>query len=293
MDLTTSAGWRRLFLVVTIILAPFGLAALGFAVVNIQGFMRSGWALGTLLACLFIPYSIAYVIGMLRRREARGSGNDGDASPLVFAGGPHDAVSRPQPAAPAHDGVTATTWIWIGLAAVTAYGVFRFAWAMANGASLDWTLVVALVIVACAAAIMPSAIAWQRFLRASARIGGAGSVWPVFRTDQFAEELHRSRRGAVVPQDLILVSDVSGLSVWTTEREPRCLVAMPLDGAVTVRSLALSDRLGRAGVCLRWTGDGETDTFELVTRRKGVFTYFNAGSDTPQRCVEDIERSRR
>lgn len=292
MNLRTSAGWQRLFLVVLIMLGPLGLATLGFAIVNIQGFMHSGWAVWILAACILVLYSIAYVTDVIRRREARGSDMDGDSSPLIFADGSKVAEPGPQPVSSGRNGVSTTTWIWIGLTAVVGYGIVRFAWDMANGVSVDWTVVVALVVVACAAAIMPSAIAWQRFLRSVASIGDLRAAWPVFRTDQFAEQLHRSRPGAIIPQDLVLIADASHLSVWTAEREPRRLVSLPLDGSVTVRSAVLSDRLGKAGVRVQRTVAGETDAFELVSRRKGVFTYFNAGLDTAQRCVDDIERAR-
>ncbi|MFE4950511.1 hypothetical protein ACFQ9V_10435 [Leifsonia sp. NPDC056665] len=287
MNLRTSAGWRRLGLIVLIVLAPIVLGVLGFALVDVQGFMSSPWAFWLLMASLFIPYSIVYTADTLRRREARTAVTpSGDSSPLVFASSADPKPEKVSVDSGRSSGSSAA-WIWVGLVLVVAYAVVRVALALANDGDFDWTVVVALFAVVCIATIMPSVIAWQRFRRSALRIDDS-IAWPTLRTDQFASQLHRSRPGAVIPQDLILSATESAVNVWTTEREPRLLLSLPRDTATTVRPVTTADRLGSTGVVLERHVDGQVEAFELIVRRRGVFTYFRTDHATAERCSDDI-----
>ncbi|KQR50760.1 hypothetical protein ASF88_16120 [Leifsonia sp. Leaf336] len=276
-----------------IIAAPVGLGLFGFAIFNVQGFMNSTWAFWALMACIFVPYSILYTADMLRRREARrGGGSAGDASPLVFAGGLSPDESEGASSA-THSGVrSSTAWIWGGLVLVIAYAGFRIAWALVNGAQFDWTAVVALVVAAGLAIIHPSALGWQRFRRSVRSIGSQAVAWPTFRTDQFAGELHVSRPGATIPQDLILLASESTVSVWTTEREPKLLLSLPRDVNTKIRAMSVSDRLGSTGVRMERQDGPDSHAFDLIVRRRGIFTYFRTDQATAQLCAAEIASSR-
>ncbi|WP_158864176.1 hypothetical protein [Leifsonia sp. AG29] len=280
-------------LIVVAVLAPIGLSMVGFAILDIQGFMRSSWAFWVLMVCLFVPYSLAYTADIFRRREARTAvSSAGDASPLVFASSSSVPLSEPEigrveSASRSHYG-----WIWVGFAAFVAYAAFRIAWALAGGAAFDWTAVIALVAIVCFASIMPSVVAWQRFRRAVLRIDKARATWPAFRTDQFATELHRSRPGATIPQDLILSASNSTVDVWTAEREPRLLVSFPRDAATTLNAFASVDRLGSSGVRIERHDGHSVEPYEFIARRKGVLTYFRTDEATAQRCAEELTSGR-
>jgi hypothetical protein len=260
---------------------------LAFLVLDLQGFMYSGWAVWVLIGSLLIPYSIAYTADLLRRRGARRGEDSGDSSLLVFtevsSGEASLAKSSALDSSPRSD----TVWIWVGLAFFAAYAVVRIVWALLNGADVDWTVAVALVAVAGLATILPSAIGWQRFRRSAIRIGGSVTAWPTLRTDQFASELYRSRPGAIIPQDLILAATESAVSVWTTYREPKLLLSLPRDAA-TIRAVTLTDRLGSTGIRIEHHGGEDSSSFDLVVRRTGTLTYFRANEGTVRRCVEDM-----
>lgn len=293
MNLHTSAGWRRLGFIAVIVLAAPCLGTIGFAILNIQAFMRSVWAVWTLLGCVLTIYSIAYVADWLRRREARSSVNPaGDSSPLIYAGVADTGGAGSRVVATTRSRGPVTRWIWVGLIVVAGYAGFRFAWAMANGAGFDWTIVVALVLVAASAVVMPSVVAWQTFQRSAAQVGGSGTSWPVFRTDQFAEELHRVRPGATIPQELMIVGNESEVAVWTTERQPRLLLSMPRDASTGITAVAAHDRLGTTAVRLERKENGQTVAFDLIVRRKGSFTYFRVDQAVAQQCASEIGSAR-
>lgn len=293
MDLRTSAGWRRLGLSTLVVAAPVGLGLFGFLLFDIQGFMQSGWAVWVMCACLVIPYALGYTADMLRRREARrGEDPVGDASPLVLVSA-SNRVGPQRESSPARRGARSSNlWIWVGLVLVIAYAVLRIVWALADGAVFDWTAVIALVAAAALAIILPSAIAWQRFRRSAATTEESAVAWPTFRTDQFAAEIHQSRPGATIPQDLILSASESAVSVWTTEREPTLLVSLPRDATTTIRGAKISDRLGSTGIRIEHQEGANTYAFELVVRRKGIFTYFRTDQTTAELCAGEIVSGR-
>lgn len=294
MRLSTSAGWRRLALIAFIVLGPIELGVIGFAIVNIHGFMYSPWAFWVLIVCLFVPYSIAYTADILRRREARGAETySGDSSALVFPSLPNSPSQGEEKASSASSSRSSATWIWVCLALVAAYAAVRLASSLANGVELDWTTLAAVVVVACLAVIMPSAIAWQRFQRSVASLPDALATWPAFRTDQFAAELHQNRPGATIPQDLILVATGSAVNVWTNERAPRLLLSLPRDPATTVRATIARDRLGSTGVRLERHSGIQVEAFELVVRRKGIFTYFRTSQETAERFLRELSTQAR
>ncbi|MCI0158905.1 hypothetical protein KNO15_19560 [Leifsonia shinshuensis] len=293
VDLRTSAGWRRLGLSTLVVAAPVGLSMFGFLLFDIQGFMQSGWAIWVLLACLFVPYALGYTADMLRRREARrGEEPAGDASPLVLVRGASGVGPIGESSLSRRGARSSNLWIWVGLVLVIAYAVFRIVWALANGAVFDWTAVIALVALAAVAIILPSATTWQRFRRSAGMIGGSAVAWPTFRTDQFAAELHRSRPGATIPQDLILSASESAVSVWTTEREPKLLVSLPRDATTTIRAAKIRDRLGSTGIRIDHQEGADEYAFELVVRRRGIFTYFRTDQTTAEMCASEIVSAR-
>jgi hypothetical protein len=119
MDLRTSVGWRRLGLSTLIVFAPLALSMITFLVLDIQGFMYSGWAIWVLIASLLIPYSIAYTADLLRRREARrGEDLSGDSSPLVFTEASSGEASLAKSSALDSSPRSDTVWIWVGLASL-------------------------------------------------------------------------------------------------------------------------------------------------------------------------------
>jgi hypothetical protein len=172
---------------------------------------------------------------------------------------------------------------------VVAYAVFRVSWALALGGSFDWTIVVSLAVVIPIATIVPSVIAWQRFLDATSKVAGAQFVWPVLRTDQFATELHHHRPGIIIPQDLALVVVGRELAIWTTERKSRRILALPLDSATEISGTTVQDRMGFAAIRLVRRDQSHTDSFELIVRRKGLLTYFRADQSTTQDVLRQLE----
>jgi len=278
MNLRSSAGWRRLGLSVALVLGPVILGTFAFALVNVNAFMRSSWALWTLIASVFTIYSIGYVADIIRRREAgTGLSPTGDGSPLVVANADSQRIVLT-----AQPHVRTTTWvvasIWAGTLVVLLYAAFRFWWMLANGVALDWTLVVAGALLICFAAVLPSIVGWRRFRLAVAGLADAGHAWPTFRTDQFADSLHQLRPGAVIPQDLLLLVSDSRISVWTTERVPRLLISLPRSAPTTLAAVELADRLGSLGMRIGYRANGEIWTFDLVLRRRGALTYFRPSS---------------